>query len=102
MSDAVTLPLSDLKPDEPKRVTLGDEAVCVVRCKDGSIYAVRDECSHASIPLSDGPVEGRQIVCPWHGAMFDLKTGRATCGPAVDPIRCFAVTCEGETVRIER
>ena len=101
MSDSlITMPLADLPPGEVKRLDFGeDEAVCIANV-DGEIYAVSDRCTHAAVPLSGGPLEGRQIVCPWHGAMFDLKTGRATCGPAVDPVRCFTVRVENETIHV--
>ncbi len=95
-----TLSLNTLPPGAVQRVDLNDEeAICVANV-DGEIYAVHDRCTHAAVPLSGGPLEGRQIVCPWHGAMFDLKTGKATCGPAVDPVQCYQVTVEGDQIQI--
>ncbi|MEX2673405.1 MAG: non-heme iron oxygenase ferredoxin subunit [Phycisphaeraceae bacterium] len=94
-----TLPLADLPPGEVRQVKINDETVAVANV-DGDIYAVSDTCTHARVPLSDGPLAGRQIVCPWHGAMFDLKTGRATCGPAVDSLRCYHTRLENDTIII--
>ena len=95
-----TFPLQDLPPGKVQRIDLdGDEAICLANV-DGEIYAVSDRCTHAAVPLSGGPLVGRQIACPWHGAMFDLKTGHATCGPATDPVRCFTVRVENETIHI--
>lgn len=96
---STTLPAADLPPGEFTRVMLGETPVCVANI-DGELYAVHDTCTHAAIPLSDGCLEGRQIVCPWHGAMFDLKTGRATCGPAVDALQTYPVTREGDTITV--
>ncbi|MDH3583884.1 MAG: non-heme iron oxygenase ferredoxin subunit [Phycisphaerae bacterium] len=101
MSSTATIPLDQLSPGEIQRVMLDGQPVCVANA-DGEIYAVSDQCTHVLIPLSDGSLEGRQIVCPFHGAMFDLKTGKATCGPAVDPIRCYPTRIEGENVVIEQ
>jgi len=101
MSEPVRVPLRQLTAGEPVQITVDGQPVCVARVGD-DVFAVHDECSHASIPLSDGGLQGRQIVCPWHGAMFDLKTGKATCGPAVDAIRCYAVRIEGEHAVIEK
>ena len=46
-------------------------------------------------------LEGRLVICPWHGAMFDLKTGRAVCGPASHPLDVFTVRVEGGTATVE-
>ena len=93
------LALAELPPGEVRQVTVGEEPVAVANV-DGDVYAVHDICTHARVPLSDGPLAGRQIVCPWHGAMFDLKTGRATCGPAVDDLRCYHTRIEDDTIII--
>lgn len=100
MPDSASVPLSELPPGSVQRVHVGAMAVAVANV-DGEIYAVSDTCTHAQISLSEGGLIGRQIVCPWHGAMFDLKTGRPTCGPAVDPVRCYQTRIEGEHIVIE-
>src|SRR5437016_2905395 len=87
MTDRVEIPLSELPRGTVKFVELDGERICIAHTNEG-VYAVSDTCTHARAQLSDGHLEGRQVVCPWHGAMFDLATGRATCGPAVDPLRC--------------
>jgi nitrite reductase/ring-hydroxylating ferredoxin subunit len=95
-----TLPLADLPPGAIKRIELDGAPVCVANV-DGEIYAVSDSCTHARIPLSDGALEGRMIICPWHGAMFDLKTGRAVCGPAVDPLRIYKTRINDDQITVE-
>ena len=37
-------------------------------------------------PLGEGAVAGCEVICPRHGARFDLRDGRATRMPAVQPI----------------
>jgi nitrite reductase (NADH) small subunit len=57
---------------------------------NGELFAIDNACPHRGAPLSDGRLEGAQIVCPWHGWAFDVKSG----GLAMDPNRCqkiFAV-----------
>ena len=64
--------------------------VAVVRDGD-DWYAVDDECSHASIPLSEGDVEGCEVECWLHGSRFDLRTGKPTGPPATEPVPIYSV-----------
>jgi len=57
---------------------------------DGRVCAVIDRCSHAASPLSEGRLRRGQIMCPLHGARFDLATGRCVGGP-YEPLKTFAV-----------
>lgn len=101
MSENTTqIACQDLPPGTVLRIEVGGEHVAVANV-DGEYFAVSDTCTHARISLTDGGLAGRQIICPWHGAMFDLKTGRPTCGPAIDPLRCYNVRVEGESLIIE-
>jgi 3-phenylpropionate/trans-cinnamate dioxygenase ferredoxin component len=64
---------------------------------EGELYALEDNCSHQDYPLSDGSIEDGQIECVFHGAKFDLRTGKATCLPAIKPVKTFPVEIrEGE------
>jgi 3-phenylpropionate/trans-cinnamate dioxygenase ferredoxin subunit len=61
-------------------------------CQSGdSFYAVGDTCSHAKVALDGGNIVDEQIECPKHGARFDLKTGKAMCPPAIQPIPTYSV-----------
>src|SRR3954464_2153597 len=65
--------------------------IAVVHADDDQFYAVRDECSHASVALSEGEVEGCMLECWLHGSRFDLRTGEPTGLPATDPVAIFPV-----------
>ncbi len=41
---------------------------------DGDVYALEDRCSHQEFPLSDGELDGSDLVCVHHGARFDART----------------------------
>jgi len=58
---------------------------------DGDIYALQDRCSHQDLPLSDGELDGASLECIYHGATFDVCSGRATGLPAIKPIKTYAV-----------
>ena len=62
----------------------------IVLCDvDGEIYALDGICTHEELPLDGGEVDGTTLVCNWHGATYDVCTGRATGLPAVAPLQTF-------------
>jgi 3-phenylpropionate/trans-cinnamate dioxygenase ferredoxin component len=90
-------PLADLDEDQPVHVDIGQCAVCLVRT-GGAVYALRDECTHQAVPLSDGEVANGAIECWLHGSRFDLATGRVLSLPATRPVAVFAVRTDGGDV----
>jgi len=67
---------------------------------DGDYYALLDQCSHQDYPLADGELEGTQLECIYHGARFDVCTGRATQLPAIRPVKTFEVEVRGDDVYV--
>lgn len=55
----------------------------------GKIFAIDDVCSHDNGPVGDGELEGETIICPRHGAKFDLATGKVLRLPAVEDIAAY-------------
>ena len=66
---------------------------------DGQFYAISDVCTHDDGPLVDGELEGHCIICPRHGARFNVKTGEQTM-PAMSPVPTYQVRIEGNDVLI--
>ena len=67
---------------------------------EGTIYALEDRCSHQDYPLSAGELEDGQLECSFHGARFDVCSGRATQLPAIAPVRTFDVEVRDGAVYI--
>jgi anthranilate 1,2-dioxygenase ferredoxin component len=67
---------------------------------NGIYYAMNDRCTHAASPLSGGRVRGDVIMCPLHGARFELKTGKCVGGTNRD-IRTFAIEIRDGSIWIE-
>jgi 3-phenylpropionate/trans-cinnamate dioxygenase ferredoxin subunit len=65
--------------------------IAVVHGEDGAFYAIYDECSHASVPLSEGEVDGCTLECWLHGSRFDLRTGEPTGLPATVLVPVYPV-----------
>lgn len=76
-----------------------DEPVVILNIA-GSIYAVGDVCTHDNGPLGDGEVEGFELVCPRHGARFDIRDGKAKRGPAFRDIPTYAIKLEDGKIYI--
>ena len=68
---------------------------------EGEIYALLDRCSHQDFPLSDGELNGDRLECIYHGATFDVCTGRAMQLPAIRPVKTFPVEVRGGDVFVE-
>lgn len=84
---------TELAEDSPVHVDIGKYPMCLVR-RRGSVYAFRDECTHESVPLSEGEIVGDAIECWLHGSRFDLATGRALSPPATRPVAVFPTRSE--------
>ena len=88
-----TVPRSGLDGKYPTLARAGELeiALCLV---DGAVYAIENLCSHAFARLSDGEVEGYDILCPLHGGRFDVRTGEPTALPCIDPIAVYETKVE--------
>ncbi len=89
--------LDELASDGRLSVVIDDDPALLVRIGD-DIYAIEDVCTHDGQPLTNGPIEDGQIVCPRHGARFDLKTGQPTCMPATQPIATYVVEIRDDQI----
>lgn len=90
--------------DVPKGGVLAVEidGLEIALVRDGDdVYALRDECSHAAIPLSEGDVEGCEIECWLHGSRFDIRTGEPLNLPATEPVETYPTKHEGDDILVD-
>ena len=81
--------------------SLNDRSVLLCHA-GGKLYAVENQCSHERKPLEGGRVRSSgKVVCPIHGATFDLETGKALNAPAVLPIAAFPMKIEDDKIYIK-
>lgn len=92
--------IADLPPGSLKAVTVGHDRIVICRTDEG-VYALADECSHDSAPISAGHLDGAEIVCPRHGARFDLETGNVKAPPAVVGIDRYEARIDGNDVLVK-
>jgi 3-phenylpropionate/trans-cinnamate dioxygenase ferredoxin subunit len=91
---------ADVPTDEALAVLVGDLEVAIAR--DGEeLFAIRNECSHAAVALSEGEVSGGTVECWLHGSCFDLRTGKPTHLPATEPVATFPVELRDGDVYVD-
>jgi 3-phenylpropionate/trans-cinnamate dioxygenase ferredoxin subunit len=83
-------PLEDLPNGERLFVEVDKKQIVILNL-GGILFALGDVCSHDDGPLGDGEVEGMDIICPRHGARFDVRTGEALLLPAAVDIPAYPV-----------
>jgi 3-phenylpropionate/trans-cinnamate dioxygenase ferredoxin subunit len=87
----------ELPPGGKKLVEIDGRAIAVFNV-EGTYHAIDDVCTHDGGPLAEGTLEGAEIRCPRHGARFDVRTGKALCLPAVEPVDVHAVEVRGDDI----
>jgi nitrite reductase/ring-hydroxylating ferredoxin subunit len=45
---------------------------------NGQVFAIDAVCSHQGAPLEEGTLEGFNLTCPWHYAVFDVRNGKVS------------------------
>ena len=71
----------EIQPGQGKMVEVDDKKIVLFNV-DGAFYAIDDTCTHRGGPLSEGDLNGNQVICPWQRAVFDVTTGGVLRPPA--------------------
>ncbi len=84
------------------RVEAEGHEIVLVATGEGAYYALKDRCSHADYPLSDGELldDGR-LECQYHGAKFEVESGRAVALPAIRPVKTYDVRVDGDAILVD-
>ena len=89
---------ADFPADDKLATRINGWYVLVARTDDG-LFAVNDRCTHQAALLSGGRIRRGAIMCPLHGARFEVETGKCI-GSAYRDLRTFALTTENGMIRI--
>lgn len=90
----------EIAPGEKKTVEVDGIEVVIVNL-DGKFYAIENVCTHDGGPLGDGELEGCQLICPRHGARFDIRTGEALTLPAFEAAPTYEMRMQDGDVLVE-
>jgi 3-phenylpropionate/trans-cinnamate dioxygenase ferredoxin subunit len=98
--------VGELRPGSMKKITVENTPVLLANL-EGTYYAMEDTCPHMGGSLSAGKLDGSNIVCPRHGSVFDVKTGKAVKNgkllfitAKVHDLKSFPVHTEGSDVML--
>lgn len=91
MANWVRVAAEDECPVGLLKGVMAEDIPVVLANAEGTVCALRDQCSHEDLPLSDGELEGNEVICLYHGARFDVCSGARKTLPAIRPVQSFPV-----------
>jgi nitrite reductase/ring-hydroxylating ferredoxin subunit len=79
----------DQLPEGQMRACLvAGKEILICHTRDG-LFALDNICSHALARMSEGRLRGHRLICPLHGASFDVRDGRVLAAPATQPLTTY-------------
>jgi 3-phenylpropionate/trans-cinnamate dioxygenase ferredoxin subunit len=84
-----------------KRIDLGGMKKYGLFKIEESFYAVSAFCTHAQVEMLEGDLEGFELSCPMHGAIFDVRNGEVLAPPAYRELQTFETRVENGKIFIK-
>lgn len=81
---------AQVDPDNPLAVTVGEARIGVYEVAD-KLHAIEDVCPHAYALLTQGFVDGCEVECPLHNAVFDVTTGKHMRGEPCRDVKTYPI-----------
>jgi nitrite reductase/ring-hydroxylating ferredoxin subunit len=97
VSDVRVATLADVAPGLPHLVETQGTRIVLVRLGD-QVHALGGTCSHQGGPLGDGKLTGTRLACPWHGWMYDVRTGQCLFPGRGTAVPSYPVRVDGDAV----
>lgn len=94
-----TLGLDELPPGRMRCVTVAGREVLLCHSREG-VFALENICTHAFARMDEGRLRGVRLICPLHGASFDVRDGRVLGPPASQPLGRHAVRIVDGTIEV--
>jgi nitrite reductase/ring-hydroxylating ferredoxin subunit len=91
--------LADLPEGKMRSCEIGGRKLVVCRTREG-IHALDDICTHAYAHLSEGRLRGVRLICPLHGASYDVRDGRVLGAPAVQSLAVHRVRVNADQIEV--
>ena len=91
---------SDIHPGQARLVDVKGKQIALFNI-NGEFFAIDNMCTHDQASLAEGEVSGHEVICPLHGAKFDVRTGEVLTAPAYDDVACYTVRVTGTDIEID-
>jgi 3-phenylpropionate/trans-cinnamate dioxygenase ferredoxin subunit len=98
--DYVDIASIDDLPENERLFLEIDDLQIVLFNLAGQIFAIGDVCTHDNGPLGDGELDGFEIICPRHGARFDIRSGQVKALPAIVDIPAYPVRIVDHRIQV--
>jgi nitrite reductase/ring-hydroxylating ferredoxin subunit len=92
--------LAEVPADRPALVEVDGARVVLVRVGE-AVYACGATCAHRGGPLADGKLYGARLACPWHGWIYDVRTGECVFPRRDARVPTYPVRVDGGEVWVE-
>lgn len=79
---------SEIDDQECKIIEIDNSPIAIFNLA-GLFFAIKDQCTHQNLPLADGLVINDTITCPYHDAVFNIKTGEVLSPPACEALTTY-------------
>lgn len=89
---------SNIPSGSGRTIDLNGKPVAVFNV-EGTFYAISDTCVHRGGPLGEGELDGKIVICPWHGWRYDVTSGVNEMDPSV-AVQIYQVKVEGEDILV--
>ena len=88
-----------LQEGQMQRIELEGKSILLARVA-GTYYALGGKCTHYGAPLDEGVLKGTTLICPWHHACFDVRSGLRLEPPALNNLPRYPTRIEGGEVMV--
>ena len=101
MADFVTVAkIDEIKSGQALLVNIRGKHIAVFNL-DGEFFALDNTCTHRGGPLAEGTIAGYEVICPWHGATYDIRTGEVLAPPAPRGVARYGVRVTDTDIEVE-
>src|ERR1700741_4214634 len=93
------LRLAEVPPGSMRACVIGGREIVICHTREG-VFALDNICTHAHARMCEGRLRATRLVCPLHGASFDIRDGRVLGPPAVLPLATPQVRVADGTIEV--
>ncbi len=102
MAEATFVPvmkLAEIRQGSMQARVLEGREIVICHTREG-VFALDNICTHAHARMCEGRLRATRLMCPLHGASFDIRDGRVLGAPATVPLATFPVRITDGTIEI--